>query len=235
MTGVLVVERRDPPRVAAVLQAEGFTLMTAVNPGEARAVLDGFAAELVVVESPSLGRQVLEACAAIRSAVAVPLAVVSGPYSERDAISAFATGVDALVQDTVGEHELVARMRALLRRAPPPMTAAGDRLMVGPIVLDTARRVLFVDGAEVRMPKREFDIAELLMREAGRVVPRQTIMRELWGTGGDTKSLDVQVGRLRTRLADAEGYRRIVTVRGVGYRLLLDSDVRDGDEDVVAR
>jgi len=81
-----------------------------------------------------------------------------------------------------------------------------------------------VCGEVVRLPRREFDIAELLMRHAGRVVPRSEIVREIWGSLRDTKSLDVQVGRLRMRLAVAEGRRRIVTVRGIGYRMLTDDD-----------
>jgi DNA-binding winged helix-turn-helix (wHTH) protein len=81
-----------------------------------------------------------------------------------------------------------------------------------------------VHDEHIRIPRREFDIAELLMRDAGKVVSRQKIVRELWGTVRDTKSLDVQVGRLRARLTAAEGRRRIVTVRGVGFRFLADDD-----------
>ena len=160
----------------------------------------------------------------MRSAVVVPMALVSGPYTERDAVAAFAAGIDGLVLEPVGDRELVARMRALLRRMPLTVPPTNDRIVVGPVMLDCARRELFVDGAEIRVPRREFDIAELLMREAGRVVSRDSMMRALWGSGRDTKSLDVQVGRLRSRLATAEGQRRIVTVRGVGYRFLVDGD-----------
>jgi DNA-binding winged helix-turn-helix (wHTH) protein len=112
----------------------------------------------------------------------------------------------------------------VLRRNPPAAEVTTDSIVVGPIVLDNARRELFVHGTPIRVPRREFDIAELLMRDAGRVVTRQKIVRELWGTVRDTKSLDVQVGRLRSRLASAEGRRRILTVRGVGFRFLVDDD-----------
>jgi DNA-binding response OmpR family regulator len=227
MTSVLVVERREPPRAAAVLAAEGFFVVTAINPAEARAALTTFEADLVVIESPSLGAQVLDACEAIRAAGVTPIVVVSGPYSERDAVAAFSAGVDGLIHDNVGGHEFVARIRALLRRSPQRRRSPDDRIVVGPIVLDSARRELSVHGVGVRLPKREFDIAQLLMRDAGRVVSRQRIMRELWVSSGDTKSLDVQVGRLRMRLAAAEGRQRIVTVRGVGYRLMVDDDSID--------
>ena len=111
----------------------------------------------------------------------------------------------------------------VLRRAPTPDDDANpDKVVVGPILLDRARRELFVHGTQVAVPRREFDIAEVLMRKAGRVVARKEIIRELWGAARDTKSLDVQVGRLRTKLTAAEGRQRIVTVRGVGFRFLTD-------------
>jgi DNA-binding response OmpR family regulator len=230
MTRVLVVERRDPPRAAAVLEREGFTVVTAVHPSEARALLSSYTPDLVLVESSRLDRSLVDGCAAIRGSVSAPIVIVSGPYAERDAVSAFSVGVDGLVLADVGAHELIARLRALLRRtsAPPKRSPTNDRITVGPVVLDLARRELSVDGEVIRLPRREFDIARILMREAGRVVSRKALVDELWGTARDTKSLDVQVGRLRARLAAVEGRRRIVTVRGVGYRFVADEG-EDGE------
>jgi DNA-binding response OmpR family regulator len=224
MARVLVVERRDPPRAAALLEAEGFTVVTAIHRGEAATVIESFRPDLVLVESAAPGSGVVEFCALLRSTVTVPLVLVSGAGPERDAVAAFTAGVDSVILEPVGQHELVARVRAVLRRTPPVAEVITDSIVVGPIVLDHARRELFVHGALIRVPRREFDIAELLMRDAGRVVTRQAIVRELWGTVRDTKSLDVQVGRLRSRLAAAEGRRRILTVRGVGFRFLVDDD-----------
>jgi DNA-binding response OmpR family regulator len=224
MARVLVVERRDAPRAAAVLESEGFTVVTAMQHREASMVIDSFRPEAVVIEATTPGGSVLELCAGLRAEVAVPLVVVCLAAPERDALAAFGAGVDTVILEPVGRHELVARVRALLRRTPPAGRVDRDRITVGPIVLDAARRELFVNGVAVRVPRREFDIAEILMRDAGRVVTRQRIVRQLWGTVRDTKSLDVQVGRLRARLAEAEGRRRIVTVRGVGFRFLTDDD-----------
>ena len=224
MSRVLVVERREPPRAAALLEAEGFTVVTAMQHREATMAIDSFRPDAVVVEATTPGGMVLDLCADLRSEIAVPLVVLCVAAPERDAVAAFGVGVDTVIVEPVGRHELVARVRALLRRTPPSAEPDLDRISVGPIVLDAARRELFVHGELVRVPRREFDIAEILMREAGRVVTRQRIVRDLWGTVRDTKSLDVQVGRLRTRLADAEGRRRIVTVRGVGFRFLTDDD-----------
>jgi DNA-binding response OmpR family regulator len=224
MARVLIVEQHERPRAAAILEAEGFVVVTAVHFHETVSVIDTFRPDLVLVEAVSPGAAVLELCAGIRAAGPSPLVLLSGPCPERDAVEAFGSGVDSVVTEPVGPHELVARIRALLRRTPPDVDAVGDLITVGPVVLDCARRELFVHDEHIRIPRREFDIAELLMRDAGKVVSRQKIVRELWGTVRDTKSLDVQVGRLRARLTAAEGRRRIVTVRGVGFRFLADDD-----------
>jgi two-component system response regulator RegX3 len=224
MARVLVVEQRDVARAAALLEIEGFTVVTAVHLREAVSVVETFQPDLVLVESIAPTAAALALCACIRATGPTPLALLSGPCAERDAVDAFTSGVDTLVIEPVGRHELVARVRALLRRAPSPVDTRDDLVTVGPVVLDSARRELLVHGERIRIPRREFDIAELLMRDAGRVVPREKIVRELWGTVRDTKSLDVQVGRLRGRLTVAEGRRRIVTVRGVGFRFLTDDD-----------
>jgi two-component system response regulator RegX3 len=223
MARVLIVERRESARASALLEAEGFTVVVAVHPRETVSVLGTFRPDLVLVETVSPSTSVLELCARVRATAAIPLLLLSGPCSERDAVAAFASGVDHVVIEPVGRHELIARIRALLRRTPAEDVPV-DVITVGPVVLDCARRELFVRGEQVRIPRREFDIAELLMRDVGKVVSRRKIVRELWGTVRDTKSLDVQVGRLRARLSAAEGKRRIVTVRGVGFRFLDDDD-----------
>jgi two-component system response regulator RegX3 len=231
MARVLVVELGDSLRAAIELEGDGFTVVTALHLHEVLSSSDALRPDLVVVEGAASRTAVLDLCATVHASLVVPILLLSPPCSERDAVAAYGTGIDALILEPVGRHELVARVRALLRRVPPERPdATTDRITVGPVVLDAARRELFVHGKEVRTPRREFDIAALLMREAGRVVPRQTIVRELWGSLRDTKSLDVQVGRLRARLAAAEGQRRIVTVRGVGYRFLHDDDPLLGGE-----
>jgi len=224
MTLVLVVERHPSPRAAALFEREGLPVVTAVDHGETLTCLHGVRPQLVVVEADAVDRAVVELCALIRATAEVPILLLGLRCTERDALDAFAAGVDSVVVEPVGSHELVARARAQLRRAPVVAPEPGNIVVVGPVALDCDRRELVVHGERVHLPRREFDIAEQLMRHAGRVVTRQQIVRALWGSARDTKSLDVQVGRLRARLAAIEGTRRILTVRGVGYRFLLDGD-----------
>jgi len=222
---MMVIERSARLRVSALLVAEGFTVVTAVETREAAEVIETFPLDGVVLEVDALRSEVAVTCGVLRAASPIPIAVLTGPFTERDAVDVFTAGADSVIGEPVGSHELVARVRALLRRAPLTPAEKLDELVVGPIVLDRARRELFVRGELVALPRREFDIAEFLMRAPGRVVTRQNIVRELWGSMRDTKSLDVQVGRLRNRLAAVEGWRRIETVRGVGFRFLGDDEI----------
>ncbi len=233
MTRVLVIEGRDGHRASALLNEESFTVVTAVETSEAIEVLSTFAPDIVLAEIATPNTRVLQLCSAIRAATTTPLILLSGPCTERDAVAAFGAGADSVITEPVGSHELVARVRALMRRVPAPSEASDDVLAIGPILLDRARRELTVHGERVAVPRREFDIAELLMREAGRVVPRRALVRELWGSMRDTKSLDVQVGRLRNRLSVAAGRPCIVTVRGVGFRFASDGEFSAATTDEV--
>ena len=231
MARVLIAELGQRTTVSVLLE-ETFTVFTAGDREEAMHTVMSLQPDLVVLEVGVPDEGAIQVCSAIRALTASPIVLMSGPCSERAVLSAFAAGADSVVAGLVGPHELVARIRALLRRAPPKSTEEGDVLVVGPIRLDRARREVTVNGELIAVPRREFDIAELLMRDVGRVVPRVVIVRELWGSMRDTKSLDVQVGRLRARLAAAEGRRRIVTVRGVGFRFLGDDEPYDTDPSV---
>jgi two-component system response regulator RegX3 len=144
--------------------------------------------------------------------------IVSRSSAEEDVVAGLRSGADALVVDGVGAREFVARIRALLRRTPPTAREEPDAITVGPVVLNRATRQVLVDGTPIAVPRREFDILDVLMRAVDRTVTRDSLRRQLWGTARDSRTLDVQVRRLRARLAAAEGQRRIVTVRGVGYR-----------------
>jgi two-component system response regulator RegX3 len=223
MTARVLVVEQGSTRAAVELESEGFTVVTSVHLREALAACELVQPDVVLVEGSAAHLPVREICTRLRGELSAPVALLTSACGESDALAAFAAGVDTVIIEPVGHHELVARLRALLRRF-PSRAISDDIIKVGPIVLSLARREIFVDGVEVHVPRREFDIAALLMREVGRVVPRQRIVGELWGTLRDTKSLDVQVGRLRARLFAAEGRRRIVTVRGVGYRFLGDDD-----------
>ena len=224
MARVLVIERGDDPRVARLLDAEGFGVVTAPTLLEALESIAGFRPGGVIIEVDWVNESVQHLCVGVRASTAAPLAILSAHADESDVVSSFGAGADAFIAQSVGRHELVARVRALLRRAPVIEDSPPEHIVVGPIVLDRARREVFVNDQQISLPRREFDIAEVLMRKAGRVVPRTELIRELWGTARDTKSLDVQVGRLRSKLTAAEGRQRIMTVRGVGFRFLTDAE-----------
>ena len=225
MARLLVVEERSDARASALFRSEGFEVATTTGSAATLEYVERRRPDLVVLEVETLNRTGVQLCGALRAATTAPIMVFSGRYEEREVVSGFNIGADIYVSEPVGAHELVARVRAILRRVVPrdePLLS--DVIVIGPIVLDRASREISVSGTRVIMPRREFDIAELLMRKAGRVVTRDELVRELWGTVRDTKSLDVQVGRLRAKLAEAEGRRRIVTVRGVGFRFLSDEN-----------
>jgi two-component system response regulator RegX3 len=226
MAGVVVIEERDHARVATLLTAEGMTVEPTTAPVDV--VLKQIhinAPDLVVFEVHSLTRAVVRACAFIRGISHVPITVLFERGGEREIVDAYGAGADAVIAEPIGPHELVARVRAALRRAPQPRPVNSDVLTVGPIELDRARRQITVRGELIPLPRKEFDIAEVLMLNAGAVVSRTLLIRDLWGSARDTKTLDVQVGRLRARLAAAEGRRRILTIRGLGYRFATDDDL----------
>ena len=227
MARILVVERREAPRASAVFTAEGHAVVTAIDPGEAADAISGIRPDAVVIETLVPDTHVFEICRLVRAATSAPIIVLSDPFSERESLAAFGFGADIVLPEPVGSHELVARVRALLRRRRSDPELTSDIVVVGPIALDRGRREITVDGQLVRVPRREFEIAEILLAAAGRTVPRSLIVRELWGTMRDTKSLDVQVGRLRGRLTAAGAPNAIVTIRGVGFRVLAEEELAD--------
>lgn len=230
MARILVLEQRARGRVAALLRGEGFEVQaTNATLATVERLLASFAPQMVVVETASLDSETLHLVAALTATCAAPVLVLCEACDENDVLAAYRAGVSVVLADTTGSRELVARTRAFLRRGATAPEETGDVLSVGPIVLDRAYRQLTVHGRPIAVPRREFEIAEVLMRRAGAVVTRRQLLVELWGASArDSKSLDVQVGRLRARLAAVEGWRRILTVRGVGYRLITDDDLRRG-------
>jgi two-component system response regulator RegX3 len=135
-------------------------------------------------------------------------------------------GADDYITKPYRMRELVARMRAVLRRVPNEATAGmtdldGNTLMVGEVVLDPDQHKVVVNGAEVAMPLKEFELLHILLANAGRVLPRETLIDRVWGTDyvGDTKTLDVHIKRLRAKVEDDPASpTRIVTIRGLGYK-----------------
>jgi two-component system response regulator RegX3 len=225
-TEVRVLEVCDDARcgLARGLAAEGWSVERA-RCAEGFDPLERFAPALVLFHSDDpLG--LVAMCSALRARSAVAMVVLSPSTSETDAIACLRAGSDAYLMEPIGARELIARMRALLRRTSHQQTPI-DVVVVGPVTLDRAGRHVWVGDTRVSMPRREFDILEVLMREAGRIVTRDALVRELWGAPRDTATLDVQVRRLRSRLLAQEGRSRIVTVRGVGYRFATEVEPCD--------
>ena len=232
MAQLVVVEEREQSRVAKLLTGEGLLVDTTAGSTDLLTkVVEHAEPDLVLLEVAAVSRAVIRLCASLQTVTSAPIVIFCEHASEREVVAAYSAGVQAVICEPVGSYELVARVRALLRRAPVRAEAPPDVLVVGPVVLDRGRRQITVNGELIAVPRKEFDIAELLMCKAGTVVPRSQLVRELWGAARDTKTLDVQVGRLRSKLTAAEGRQRIVTVRGLGYRFVTDDDLDAAAQD----
>ena len=226
MARIVVVEEREQPRIAELLAAEGLTVERTPGTGDVLAkLIANVEPDVVVLELASTSRSAIRWLEAAQAVTRAPLALFLEFATEREIVAGYAAGAHSVIVEPVGPYELIARIRAVLRRAPPKTAPTTDIIVVGPVVLDRARRQVTVAGQIVAMPRKEFEIAELLMQQAGGVVSRTQLVRQLWGSARDTKTLDVQVGRLRAKLAAAEGRRRLLTVRGVGYRFATDDDL----------
>ena len=160
-------------------------------------------------------------CLALRRRSSVPIIVVSTVRSEEDPVAALDAGADAFVVNPT-QRELLARCRAVLRRCPPSLSRPETTpLEAGDVVMDRERHQVLVAGIPVALPRKEFQLLETLLANAGRVVSRDTLMAEVWGPDyfGATKTLDVHIRRIRTKVERLGSLpRTITTVRGVGYR-----------------
>src|SRR5262245_30267201 len=166
----------------------------------------------------------VDVCRELRTRSQVPIIMVTAKTAEIDAVVGLEVGADDYVTKPFRLRELVARVRAALRRAPRPgveRTDTDEMIEVGTIRVDVARHEVLVHGQLVPLPLKEFELLELLMLNAGRVLTRDVLIDRIWGPNyyGDTKTLDVHVKRLRSKIEDDPANpERIVTVRGVGYR-----------------
>ena len=165
----------------------------------------------------------IDVCRELRSRSRVPIIMVTAKGGEIDTVVGLEVGADDYVTKPYRLRELVARMRAVLRRSPPldDSAGAGDILEVGDVRLDPERHEVYVRNLPVSLPLKEFELLELLLANAGRVLTRETLIDRVWGPHyvGDTKTLDVHVKRLRSKIEDDPGNpRRITTIRGLGYK-----------------
>ncbi len=224
---IFVVED-EPSYVEALtvgLRREGFRVEVAVDGADALARFDAVDPDLVLLDVMLPKVSGIDVCRQLRKKTQVPIIMVTAKSAEIDTVVGLEVGADDYVTKPYRMRELVARMRAVLRRATDP--SAGPSLMtpgsiqVGAVHLDPDEHRVGVDGEELSLPLKEFELLHLLLANAGRVLPRHTLIDRIWGSDyvGDTKTLDVHVKRLRSRIEpDPSNPVRITTIRGVGYR-----------------
>ncbi len=209
------------------LGREGFDVTVATNGNEALARFEEVRPDLVLLDIMLPKLSGIDVCRAIRARSSVPIIMVTAKSTEIDTVVGLEVGADDYVTKPYRLRELVARMRAVLRRAPGSGSApgggedGGDVVTVGEVVVDVDRHRVFVRDAEVLLRRKEFDLLALLIDNAGRVLTRDTLIDRVWGTDyvGDTKTLDVHIKRLRAHVElDPSNPAIITTVRGVGYR-----------------
>jgi two-component system, OmpR family, response regulator RegX3 len=223
---VLVVEDEESFVDALVvgLEREGFRVQVARDGAEALDVFDVVRPDIVLLDLMLPRVSGVDVCRQLRQRSTVPIIMVTAKSSEIDTVVGLEVGADDYVTKPYRLRELVARMRVALRRVPaerPETTGGSDLLEVGDVALDPERHEVVIRGEEVALPLKEFELLELLLENAGRVLTRDTLIARVWGEDyvGDTKTLDVHVKRLRAKVEDDPGSpRRIVTIRGLGYK-----------------
>jgi two-component system response regulator RegX3 len=225
VTRVLVVEDEesysDP--LAYMLRKEGFEVALAATGPDALTEFDRGGADIVLLDLMLPGISGTEVCRRIRQTSNVPVIMVSAKDEEVDKVVGLELGADDYVTKPYSPRELVARIRAVLRRG-VEQESAPVALEVGPVRMDVERHVVTLDGAEVRLPLKEFELLEMFLRNPGRVLTRGQLIDRVWGSDyvGDTKTLDVHVKRLRAKLeSDPADPQLLTTVRGLGYKLDL--------------
>jgi two-component system response regulator RegX3 len=223
VTRILVVEDEeslsDP--LSYMLRKEGFEVALADTGPAALEEFDRRGADLVLLDLMLPGLSGTEVCRALRSRSTVPVIMLTAKDSEVDKVVGLELGADDYVTKPYSARELVARIRAVLRRHGEPDELVTATIEAGPVRLDVDRHVVSVSGDPVSMPLKEFELLELLLRNAGRVLTRGQLIDRVWGSDyvGDTKTLDVHVKRLRAKVEPDPGTpRHIVTVRGLGYK-----------------
>jgi two-component system, OmpR family, response regulator RegX3 len=225
MTRVLVVEDEESfsDALSYMLGREGFETVVAASGPDALAEFDRTGADVVLLDLMLPGLPGTEVCRQLRSRSSVPIIMLTAKDGEIDKVVGLELGADDYVTKPYSARELVARIRAVLRRrGDAEAVQDGGVLTAGPVRMDVERHVVAVEGETVALPLKEFDLLELLLRNAGRVLTRGQLIDRVWGSDyvGDTKTLDVHVKRLRAKIEpDPANPTFLLTVRGLGYKL----------------
>ena len=223
MTRVLVVEDEESfsDALSFMLRREGFEVGVASTGIDAVTLFDQHGADLVLLDLMLPGMSGTEVCRTLRAKSNVPIIMVTAKDGEVDKVVGLELGADDYVTKPFSSRELVARVRAVLRRANEQEELLPSTLEAGPVRMDVERHIVSVDGEHVSLPLKEFELLEILLRNSGRVLTRGMLIDRVWGSDyvGDGKTLDVHVKRLRAKLEkDPANPEHLVTVRGLGYK-----------------
>jgi two-component system response regulator RegX3 len=223
MTRVLVVEDEESfsDALSYMLRREGYEVEVSATGPDALTAFDRAGADLVLLDLMLPGLSGTEVCRELRNRSKVPIIMVTARDTEVDKVVGLELGADDYVTKPFSSRELIARVRAVLRRGGEPDELITNTVEAGPVRMDVERHTVSVDGRQVNMPLKEFDLLELLLRNAGRVLTRGQLIDRVWGSDyvGDTKTLDVHVKRLRAKIEPDPGSPKyLVTVRGLGYK-----------------
>ncbi|MEI7779129.1 MAG: response regulator transcription factor [Actinomycetes bacterium] len=223
MTRVLVVEDEESfsDALSFMLRKEGFEVGVAATGPEALDSFDRLGADLVLLDLMLPGLSGTEVCRALRAKSAVPIIMVTAKDGEIDKVVGLELGADDYVTKPYSSRELVARIRAVLRRGSEVEDLLPATLEAGGVRMDVERHLVTVAGQSIGLPLKEFELLELFLRNAGRVLTRHQLIDRVWGSDyvGDTKTLDVHVKRLRAKIeAEPANPVLLLTVRGLGYK-----------------
>ncbi|RLP10097.1 response regulator transcription factor [Propionibacterium australiense] len=222
MTRILIIEDEQSYReaMAFMLSREGYEVAQAPDGTSGLVEFEANGADLVLLDLMMPGMSGTEVCRALRQRAGVPIIMVTARDSEIDKVRGLELGADDYVTKPFSHRELVARIHAVMRRGREEESVP-DVLESGGVRMDVERHEIWVRGEPVKLTRKEFDLLEVLIRNAGRVMPRAQLIGRVWGTDyvGDTKTLDVHVKRLRGKIEEDPAHPvLLVTVRGLGYK-----------------
>jgi two-component system response regulator RegX3 len=223
VTRVLVVEDEESfsDALSYMLRKEGYDVAVANNGNDAIDDFNRNGADLVLLDLMLPGKDGIEICREIRAESGVPVVMLTAKGDTVDVVLGLESGADDYVVKPFSSRELVARIRAVLRRGGETEDLLPPVLEGGPVRMDIERHVVTVNGNMLKLPLKEFELLEMLLRNSGRVLTRMQLIDRVWGSDyvGDTKTLDVHVKRLRAKIEDDPAHpRHIVTLRGLGYK-----------------
>ena len=223
MSRILIVEDEesfsDP--LSYLLRKEGYDVVVAETGPEGLTEFDKNGADLVLLDLMLPGLSGIDVCRTLRQRSSVPVIMLTAKDSEIDKVVGLEIGADDYVTKPYSSRELLARVKAVLRRLAEPEDLLPSTIEAGPVRMDIERHTVTVDGIPTALPLKEFELLEMLLRNAGRVLTRMQLIDRVWGSDyvGDTKTLDVHIKRLRAKIEpDPARPVHIVTVRGLGYK-----------------